>query len=64
MTECKSSERTLRSESMGLVKPSINEAYTQLSSKLWNLASPRFRNTNLLTIAKIEARKLVDTLPL
>jgi len=56
--------RTLRSDSMSLVSPTVNEPFTVGTSKLWNLSSQRFKTTNLLTIAKIEARKLAETLPI
>ena len=64
LIECTSSERTLRSETARLVRPCLSEAYSLASTKLWNLASSRFRTTNLLSIAKIEARNLIKTFPL
>ena len=64
LTECTSENRTLRSVTAHLVKPSSQEPYSIASSKLWNLASVRFRKTNLINIAKKEAKELVNRLPL
>jgi len=64
LTECTQQNRTLRSETEHLVKPNSQEPYAVASSRLWNLMSVRFRTTNLINVAKQEARALLDTLPL
>jgi len=56
--------RTLRSDSLSLVSPTVTEPFSVGTAKLWNLSSQRFKTTNLLTIAKIEARKTAEQLPL
>jgi len=63
-TSCTSVNRTLRSESSHLVKPTSPEPYAIISSKLWNLSTTKFRTTNLLNIAKKEARDLLSKIPL
>ena len=55
--------RSLRSDTHGLVRSSVDEPFANNTAKLWNLASERFRSTNLLVIAKIEAKKLAISLP-
>ena len=64
LTECALENRTLRSVTAHLVKPSSQEPYSIASSRLWNLACVQFRTTNLINIAKKEARELVNKLPL
>jgi len=56
--------RILRSDTNNIVTYKSNEAFARNSSKLWNLASTRFKNTNLTIVAKNEAKKLVNSLPL
>ena len=56
--------RKLRSDTNNVVSYRLDEAFARISSKLWNLASDRFKNTNLTIVAKSEARKLASTLPL
>ena len=64
LTECTSLTRTLRSESAHLVKSTLQEPYAIMSAKLWNLTTAQFRKTNLINIAKNEAKKLILKLPL
>ena len=55
--------KILRSDSSGKVQSSINETFANTMAKLWNSSSDRFKHTNLLVIAKHEAKKLASTLP-
>ena len=56
--------RTLRSDTSGVMISTTNEIYANTVKNLWNRASDRFKMTNLLVIAKAEAEKLVRTLPI
>ena len=56
-------DRTLRSNSTNSATSSVIEPFASCARKLWNLATPRFRTTNLVTVAKIESRKLANSLP-
>jgi len=56
--------RTLRSDSNEVLTSATNEIYSNTVEKLWNRASDRFKTTNLLVVAKAEAKKLVQTLPI
>jgi len=56
--------RTLRSDTSGVMISTTNEIYANTVQTLWNRASDRFKMTNLLVIAKAEAEKLVRTLPI
>ena len=60
----RSDDRTLRSDSSEKLQSCINEPFGNKVVQLWNSASERFKTTNLLVIAKREARKLVHTLPI
>ena len=57
-------DRTLRSDTKLNLQASISEPFTLCAQKLWNMTSDRFKTTNLLTIAKSEAKKTVLQLPI
>ena len=59
-------DRTLRSDSDNLFHTgTINsKCFLFQASRLWNLSTQRFRTTNLLTIAKAEAKALAKSLPI
>ena len=57
-------ERTLRSDSLGTVKSVVDEPFAKICAKLWNMSSDSFKSTNLLVIAKREAKKLARSLPI
>ena len=56
--------RSLRSDTAGVVQTSYDEPFAKCATKLWNLASERFRSTNLIVIAKKEAKILARSLPI
>jgi len=56
--------RTLRSDSANQVTTMGRDTVAINAEKLWNLASAKFRTTNLLKIAKAEAKALAKTLPI
>ena len=56
--------RHLRSDSNEQVSATVLEPFAMNSAKLWNLSSVKFRKTNLVKNAKLEARTLVQTLPI
>ena len=56
-------ERTLRSDSENRVATTCRDSLAINIERLWNIASGKLKNTNLLTIAKSEARALAKTLP-
>jgi len=57
-------ERTLRSDSAGRVATIGRDTVAIQCEKLWNMSSIKFKNTNLLKVAKTEARNLAKSLPL
>ena len=57
-------DRTLRSNTANHLQASVTEPFTVSAEKLWNLSSDRFKTTNLLSVAKIEAKKVVSQLPI
>ena len=57
-------ERNLRSDSAGKLSTVGRDSLALNSEHLWNLSSERFRTTNLLSIAKIEAKKVAKSLPI
>ena len=57
-------ERTLRSDTLGAVRSAIDEPFAKACAKLWNMSSNSFRSTNLLAVAKKEAKKLAASLPI
>jgi len=56
-------DRTLRSDSANKVTSAGNDTIALNIEKLWNAASEKFKKTNLLKVAKSEARALARTLP-
>ena len=56
-------DRTLRSDSANKVTSAGNDTIALNIEKLWNAASEKFKKTNLVKVAKSEARALVRTLP-
>jgi len=56
-------ERILRSDSASKVQTIGRDKLALNCERLWNLASSKFKSTNLLSVAKIEAKKLAITLP-
>ena len=57
-------ERTLRSDTSNKVSSTRQEAYSMNVEKLWNMSNEKFKNTNLLKVAKSEAKKLASSLPI
>ena len=60
----RSDGRTLRSDTGSQVLASFNETFSRGAATLWNMSSHSLKSTNLLIIAKAEARKLAKSLPL
>ena len=60
------SKRVLRSNTTQLLRSDTasSEPFTSKAIRLWTMTSPRFKTTNLLKIARIEALALAKTLPL
>ena len=56
--------RNLRSNGANLFQASIAEQFALCAEKLWNLSSDHFKKTNLLSVAKIEAKKVASQLPI
>ena len=56
--------RSSRASSRGEIIPVVQDPYVQNAAKLWNSTSDRFKNTELIAVAKKEARILVKTLPI
>ena len=58
-------DRTLRSDTMNLMRTSANSTKSFLfqATNLWKLSTQRFRTTSLLKVAKNEALTLVRSLP-
>ena len=58
--------RTLRSDSLQVLRTTAKcpDSFLQKASKLWEMTSQRFRTTNLLKIAKLEAMTVAKNLPL
>ena len=56
-------ERVLRSDSANKVCTIGSDKLAINCERLWNLSSKKFKTTNLLKIAKIEAKNLAKTLP-
>jgi len=54
--------KTLRSE--GKETADSTESFAKAAEKLWNSASERLRMTNLVVVAKKEAKELAQTLPI
>ena len=57
-------DRRLRSDSSNNLQAAVIEPFSVCAERLWNLTSDRFRETNLLSVAKIEAKKAVSHLPI
>jgi len=57
-------DRTLRSDSSQRVVAAGNDSFTMNCARLYNMTSTKFRTTNLLKVAKSEARVLVKSLPI
>jgi len=57
-------ERTLRSDTLGKVSTNGHDTVALNCERLWNLSSDKFKKTNLLKVAKSEAKKLAKTLPI
>jgi len=57
-------ERTLRSDSSGRVSTVGSDTVALNCERLWNMSSTKFKRTNLLKVAKIEAKKLAKSLPI
>ena len=57
-------ERTLRSDSAKNISSSSHGALMLKSVKLWNATNSTFKSTNLLTVAKKEAKAFVKMLPI
>ena len=53
----------LRSEFPHRTDAKSKEAFPVIANKLWNLATERLRKTYLLTVARSEAKKFAETLP-
>jgi len=56
-------DRKLRSNTNLQAVSSMVEPYAICAKNLWNQTSNRFKTTNLITVAKIEAKKVAKTLP-
>ena len=56
--------RTLRLDTAGRVAATGLDIVALKCEKLWNMASSKFKKTNLLKVAKFEAKKLAKTLPI
>jgi len=56
--------RTLRLDTAGRVAATGFDIVALKCEKLWNMASSKFKKTNLLKVAKFEAKKLAKTLPI
>ena len=59
------SRKNMRSVSAGKVKTTYScpRSFPCVARDLWNLSTDRFKRTNLITVAKEEARKLALTFP-
>jgi len=57
-------DMVLRSDTSNNLQAVVIEPYAVLTEKLWNRSSDRFKRTNLLTVAKIEAKATALQLPL
>ena len=57
-------ERTHRSDTLNRVTTTGRDVLALNAEKLWNMSSDRFKRTNLLTVAKEEAKKLAKSLPI
>ena len=56
--------RTLRSDSANVVAAMGQDELSINCARLWNMSTPKFKNTNLLKVAKAEAKTLAKTLPI
>jgi len=56
--------RSLRSDASGKVFATRSEAYSVKAERLWNMSTETFKNTNLLKVAKAEAKTLALSLPI
>ena len=56
--------RTLRSDSANKVATIGYDSVALVCERLWNMSSDKFKSTNLVNVAKNEAKILVKTLPL
>jgi len=59
----RTADRTLRSETSNNLQAAITEPFALCTERLWNRSSDRLKRTNLLSIAKIEARATAKQLP-
>ena len=56
--------KILRSDTANHLQPSVVEPFTTCAQRLWNSSSNSFKTTNLLSVAKIEAKKPAMLLPI
>ena len=59
----RSDQRTLRSDTTKKVSSTGRDIVARNLERLWNLSSERFKGTNILKVAKIEAKALAKSLP-
>jgi len=64
LEKCGHGSRTLRSDTNGLMKSTLDEQYANTVAELWNKSSEKFKKTNLLIVAKMEAENLARSLPI
>ena len=55
--------RTLRSDTQKKVTASVTESFAISVERLWNNATDSFKGTNLLRVAKAEAKRIAKLLP-
>ena len=60
----KNDTHSLRSDSKGKETAMKFEAFSLKAESLWNMSTDRFKTTNLLKVAKAEAKTLALSLPL
>ena len=56
--------KVLRSDTLELVDSNCEEPFVKNLVKLWNMSTKTFKDTNLLVIAKKEAKILAKSLPI
>ena len=66
INQTRQSQRTLRSDTQSVLRTNekIPDSFLAKAAKLWKMASHRFRTTNLLKVAKMEAMTIAKTLPI
>ena len=57
-------DRSLRSDTSGKVIATRSEVYSVKAERLWNMSTEKFKKTNLLKVAKAEAKTLALSLPI